>query len=388
MEFPQFPGDLDWANFFMENWPWAVLGIGIACVLFWAARRFFFKKDARPLEKEPPPAPAQEREDRDREKEETGAAETRRPPEKAAPPAFAAGVKEGLLKTRRAAAERIEGLFFKKKALDDDLFEELEELLIGMDMGVKTALDLISAISGGSVGVSSPDALKQALKEEIRKIMSGCPGAAASPDPGDAPRVIMVAGVNGTGKTTTVGKLAARHGAMGKKVLIGAADTFRAAASDQLGIWAERAGAGIVKARPMSDPAAVAYDSAQAALSRGADILIVDTAGRLHTQANLMEELKKVERAIGKKIPGAPHETLLVLDATTGQNALSQARMFDEVLEGISGIVLTKLDGTAKGGIAAAICADLKIPLKYIGVGEKIGDLETFDAVKFADSLF
>jgi fused signal recognition particle receptor len=197
----------------------------------------------------------------------------------------------------------------------------------------------------------------------------------------------MVVGVNGVGKTTTIGKLAARYSAEGKKVLVAAADTFRAAAVEQLGIWAERSGADIVKHRENADPAAVAYDGVEAAMARGTDVVLVDTAGRLHTKVNLMEELKKIKRSIGKKLPDAPHETLLVLDATTGQNALSQAKLFNDTLE-VTGLALTKLDGTAKGGIVVGICSSLKIPLEYIGVGEQIDDLQRFDAVQFTDALF
>jgi fused signal recognition particle receptor len=197
----------------------------------------------------------------------------------------------------------------------------------------------------------------------------------------------MVIGVNGVGKTTTIGKLAARFSSSGKKVIIAAADTFRAAAVEQLTIWADRAGADIIKHKEKSDPAAVAYDGIQAAVARGADIVLVDTAGRLHTRKNLMEELKKIKRTISKKLSGAPHEILLILDATTGQNALSQAELFNDALD-VTGIALTKLDGTAKGGIVVSICKGLEIPLNYIGVGEKIEDLQEFDPTEFVNALF
>ena len=203
----------------------------------------------------------------------------------------------------------------------------------------------------------------------------------------EKPHVVMVVGVNGVGKTTTIGKLAARQSAAGKKVLIAAADTFRAAAIEQLSIWADRANADIVKHRDKADPAAVAYDSLEAAQARGSDVVFIDTAGRLHTKVNLMEEIKPIKRTVTKKIPGAPHEIILVLDATTGQNALSQANLFNEALD-ITGLVLTKLDGTAKGGIVVGICSSLKIPLKYIGVGEGIDDLQLFDAHDFVEALF
>jgi fused signal recognition particle receptor len=203
----------------------------------------------------------------------------------------------------------------------------------------------------------------------------------------DKPYVIMVIGVNGTGKTTTIGKLAAKFSASGKKVIVVAADTFRAAAIEQLAIWAERAGVDIIKHKEMSDPAAVAYDGIEAAVARNVDIVLVDTAGRLHTKKNLMEELKKIKRTISKKIPGAPHEILLTLDATTGQNALAQAQLFNDALD-VTGIALTKLDGTAKGGIAVSICSTLEIPLNYIGIGERIEDLQEFDPIEFVNALF
>jgi fused signal recognition particle receptor len=197
----------------------------------------------------------------------------------------------------------------------------------------------------------------------------------------------MIVGVNGVGKTTTIGKLAARYRREGQKVLIAASDTFRAAAIEQLSIWAERAGADIVKHKDQADPAAVAYDAVQAAYARGVDVVLVDTAGRLHTKVNLMEELKKIKRSLAKECPQAPHETLLVLDATTGQNALSQAKLFDEAID-LTGLALTKLDGTAKGGIVVSICSTLNIPLKYIGVGEQLDDLQDFDPRQFVDALF
>jgi fused signal recognition particle receptor len=227
--------------------------------------------------------------------------------------------------------------------------------------------------------------IKSFLKDEILKILEPQPRQPESQLA--APQVIMIVGVNGTGKTTTIGKMAASATASGKKVLIAAADTFRAAAIEQLMIWAERAQAEIVKHKEKADPAAVAFDAVQAAEARGSDLVLIDTAGRLHTKVNLMEELKKIKRAISKKIPDAPHEILLVLDATTGQNALSQAELFNSAL-GVTGLALTKLDGTAKGGIVIGICNTLKIPLKYIGIGEKIEDLQKFDAAQFVDALF
>ncbi len=290
-------------------------------------------------------------------------------------------------KTRKAFSLGIEKLFEGKTAIDDDLLEGLEELLITSDIGVRTSMALIEKISGQSSKISDTDQLKTVLREEIAALLSvtGSPG---SPPPDtEKPRVIMVVGVNGVGKTTTIGKLAARATAQGDTVLIAAADTFRAAAIEQLTIWADRAGADIVKHKEQADPAAVVYDSIEAARARGVDMVLIDTAGRLHTKVNLMEELKKMRRIISDRIPSAPHEILLVLDATTGQNAISQAKRFNEVLS-ITGIVLAKLDGTAKGGIAVSICQELNVPLKYIGIGENIQDLQDFDAPQFTEALF
>jgi len=290
----------------------------------------------------------------------------------------------GLSKTREFLTTDIDELFSSHKRMED-LLEELEERLITSDIGVQTATRLIENLSKKSSRISDANQLKAALKAEIISLFNG-----HSAFPAKAlqkPHIVMVVGVNGVGKTTTIGKLAAKAAAQKKKVLIAAADTFRAAAVEQLTIWAERAGAEIVRHRENADPAAVAYDSVEAAVARGKDIVFVDTAGRLHTKVNLMEELKKIKRAMSKKIPDAPHEVLLVLDATTGQNALSQAELFNESL-GITGIALTKLDGTAKGGIVVSICSTLNVPLKYIGVGEKLEDLQEFDPAQFADALF
>lgn len=293
-------------------------------------------------------------------------------------------LKRGLSKTRDLLTTDIEDLFRARKKPGADLLEEIEELLITSDMGVQTTLDLMNRISGKSKGISGAEALKQVLRTEIRELMARPAGAAPE---FRKPHVIMVVGVNGVGKTTTIGKLAARFTAEGKSVLIGAADTFRAAAVEQLAIWAERAGVEIVRHRENADPAAVAFDSVEAAMARGKDIVIIDTAGRLHTKVNLMEELKKIKRAVAKKIPDAPHETYLVLDATTGQNAVSQARLFHDAM-GITGLILTKLDGTAKGGVVVGICHSLEIPLAYIGVGEGLDDLQKFDPEQFAEALF
>jgi fused signal recognition particle receptor len=294
-------------------------------------------------------------------------------------------LKIGLSKTREILTTDINDLFTGKRKIDDELLEELEELLITSDIGVQTTMDLIQSISIKSSEISGPDQLKIILKEKILELLN----ATMKPSQGivDKPHVIMVIGVNGVGKTTTIGKLAARFSSSGKKVIIAAADTFRAAAIEQLTIWADRAGVDIIKHKDMSDPAAVAYDGIQAAVARDADIVLVDTAGRLHTRKNLMEELKKIKRTISNKLPGAPHEILLILDATTGQNALSQAQLFNDALD-VTGIALTKLDGTAKGGIVVSICNALEIPLNYIGVGEKIEDLQEFDPAEFVNALF
>ncbi len=292
-------------------------------------------------------------------------------------------LKDRLAKTRRTFSDGFDKIFAQKQRIDDDLLEELEELLITSDIGVQTALALMEKVVASKA--SDGDQIKSLLKTEILSMLA--PQAAQAEHPLTSPQVIMIVGVNGTGKTTTIGKLAARATQSGKKVLIGAADTFRAAAIEQLMIWAERAKADIVKHKEMADPAAVAFDAVEAAKARGADLVLIDTAGRLHTRVNLMEELKKIKRAISKAIPDAPHEVLLILDATTGQNAVSQAELFHEAL-GITGLALTKLDGTAKGGIVISICSSLNIPLQYVGVGEQIQDLRPFDAEQFIDALF
>lgn len=294
-------------------------------------------------------------------------------------------LKSGLAKTREILTTDINELFVGNRKIDDELLEELEELLITSDIGVQTTMDLVQGISVRSSEITGPEQLKDILRENILELLN----ATMKPSQRivDKPHVIMVIGVNGVGKTTTIGKLASRFSSSGKKVIIAAADTFRAAAIEQLTIWADRAGVDIIKHKEMSDPAAVAYDGIQAAVARDADIVIVDTAGRLHTRKNLMEELKKIKRTISKKLPGAPHEILLILDATTGQNALSQAQLFNDALD-VTGIALTKLDGTAKGGIVISICNALEIPLNYIGVGEKIEDLQEFDPTEFVNALF
>ena len=304
--------------------------------------------------------------------------------ESAEPSGFFNRLKKGLAKTRKLLSTDIEELFSGNRKIDDELLEELEELLITSDIGVQTTMELIQSLSQKSLKISTADQLRNILKEKIITILN-----TETPGPKKVeakPYVIMVIGVNGVGKTTTIGKLAAKFMASGEKVLIAAADTFRAAAIEQLEIWAQRAGVEVVKHKEMTDPSAVVFDGIEAAVAREADVVFIDTAGRIHTRKNLMEELKKVKRTISKKLPGAPHEILLILDATTGQNALSQAQLFNEAL-GVTGIALTKLDGTAKGGIVVSICNTLEIPLKYIGIGEKIEDLQEFDPIQFVNAI-
>ncbi len=291
-------------------------------------------------------------------------------------------LRSGLLKTRQSLSKRFDVILAGKPAIDHEALEEIEEALITSDVGVSTTTELISRISEKIEGITGAEDFKQHLKTEMLSFI----GTEDLKQISGRPHVILLVGVNGVGKTTTIGKLAARYAAEGKKVLLAASDTFRAAAVEQLEAWAERAGAEIVKHRDKADPAAVAFDSVEAAVARQMDIVLVDTAGRLHTKTNLMEQLKKIKRSISKKIPNAPHEALLVLDATTGQNAVAQARLFNDEI-GVTGIILTKLDGTAKGGIVIAIGHELKIPIRYIGIGEGIEDLQPFDPKLFVDAL-
>ena len=296
-------------------------------------------------------------------------------------------MRSGLTKTRSSLVGRVDALIGSSGKLDEDFLEELEEILITADFGIKATQELVQALAGRLKEVNEGDSsqLHKIMGEEIRKRLKG--GPTDWPDPESGPLVIMAVGVNGVGKTTTIGKLAKQFTDQGKKVVLGAGDTFRAAAADQLEVWGERSGAEVIRHAEGSDPGAVAFDAAKAAVARKADVLILDTAGRLHTKVNLMEELKKVRRVIDREIPGAPHETLLVLDATTGQNALIQAKTFREAVD-VSGIALTKLDGTAKGGIVMAICSQLDLPVRFIGVGEGVADLRPFDADEFVDALF
>ncbi len=295
-------------------------------------------------------------------------------------------LKKGLSKTREILFTDINELFSAERQIDDDLLEELEEVLVMSDLGMDVTMEIMDKISRKARKLKTADELKSILKEELRALFPLTGDTAVEPET-IGPRVIMVVGVNGTGKTTTLGKLALKFSAQGKKVLIAAADTFRAAAIEQVEIWANRANVKVVKHREGSDPAAVAFDAVEASIARGIDILLIDTAGRLHTQKNLMEELKKIKRSVGKRLAGAPHEVLMVLDATTGQNALSQAKLFNDAV-GITALALTKLDGTAKGGVVASVARTMDVPLKYIGVGEGIEDLQDFDANLFVNALF
>ncbi|MBP1716744.1 MAG: ftsY, partial [Deltaproteobacteria bacterium] len=296
-------------------------------------------------------------------------------------------LKEGLFKTHQGFVGKIDQIVAGKKKIDEDLLSELEETLITSDIGVQTAQLLLDHVTQKvrRKELEDADLLKKTLQEQMFQIL--LPQEKTIPLSSARPYVIMVVGVNGTGKTTTIGKMAQKFSAQGKSVLMAAADTFRAAAIEQLEIWGQRVGCEVIRQKSGSDPSAVVFDALKAAQSRQTEIVLVDTAGRLHTKINLMEELKKIRRIMERELPGAPHEVLLVLDATTGQNAIAQAKMFTKTV-GVTGIVLSKLDGTAKGGILVAISNELKIPIRYIGIGEKIDDLREFNARDFVDALF
>ena len=295
-------------------------------------------------------------------------------------------LKSGLSKTREKFTDKIDELLHGSAKIDEELLDELEETLIVSDVGVQTTEKLMNGLRKGvrKAEINSAQEVKKYLSDKIREILSEEEGNFISVEP---PRVILMIGVNGAGKTTTIGKLSAYYKEQGKKVMVAAADTFRAGAIDQLDVWAKRTGAEIIMHDEGTNPSSVALDAARSAVAKKMDVLIVDTAGRLQNKFNLMEELKKINRIIGKGIPGAPHEVLLVLDATTGQNAIRQAEMFSKTA-GITGIVLTKLDGTAKGGMIIGIKEELDIPVKWIGVGEGLEDLRPFNAKEFADALF
>ncbi len=305
----------------------------------------------------------------------------------AAPLTLLDRMRAGLAKTQSTLVGRIDALLRGRVKIDQDLLEELEEILVAADFGMKTTQDLMQSLQKrlSRAENPTPGMLRQWLKEEIRERLR-LEAAPLQPEMA-SPFVLLVVGVNGAGKTTTIGKLAGQFANAGKKVILGAGDTFRAAAAEQLTIWGERSGAEVIRHAEGADPAAVAFDSIKAAIARSADILILDTAGRLHTKINLMEELKKIRRVLDRELPGAPHEILLVLDATTGQNALVQARLFKEAVV-VSGIVLTKLDGTARGGMIVAIGSELGLPVRFVGIGEGLDDLRPFDPDLFVDALF
>jgi len=297
-------------------------------------------------------------------------------------PGWLGRLRAGLAKTRQALTARVDDLL--GRGIDPSFYDELEELLIQADLGVPGTEAVIARLrERARTDARTPESLRRALVE----ILTGELGEAAPLTLTPPPGVVVILGTNGSGKTTTMGKLAARLKGEGKKVLLAAGDTFRAAAIDQLEVWAQRVGVDLVRHNPGADPSAVVYDAAQAARARHADVLIVDTAGRLHTKANLMEELKKVDRVLRRELPGSPVEALLVLDATTGQNGIIQARQFKAALP-LTGIVLTKLDGTARGGVVVAISRELGLPVKFVGVGEGLDDLQPFDPRAFAAALF
>ncbi len=285
--------------------------------------------------------------------------------------------RDGLEKTRKGFVEKVSDLIIRRKKIDEEFYEELEEILIGADVGVNTVMTLVEDLRAE---------LKPILSRKLMELLRGDDDNSLKENPNGI-TVILFVGVNGVGKTTTIGKLAHRYKQEGKKVLLAAGDTFRAGAIEQLEVWGQRAGVDVIKQQAGSDPAAVMYDAVQAAKQRNVDILICDTAGRLQNKSNLMEELNKIFRVIQREIPSAPHEVLMVLDATTGQNALTQAKLFGEK-SGVTGLVLTKLDGTAKGGIVVAIRQEMNLPVKFVGLGEKMEDLQPFDSQQFVHALF
>jgi fused signal recognition particle receptor len=303
-------------------------------------------------------------------------------------PSFIERMKEAVSRTRENLAERIEDVVSIGKEIDRSTLDDLEATLIGADLGTTTTHEVLEKLrdKADRKQIRDVNELKRLLKEELLTILTSTSSRPVTKVDG-TPEVIIVVGVNGTGKTTTIGKLAQVFRAQGKTVLLCAADTFRAAAIEQLEIWGQRTGTEVIKTKAGGDPSAVLFDALQSAMSRKTDYVIVDTAGRLHTKQNLMLELEKMKRTAQRIVPGAPHETLLVMDATTGQNGLQQARQFTQSA-GVTGIVLTKLDGTAKGGVVVAISRELGLPVRYVGVGEKAGDLLPFDPRDFVDSLF
>jgi len=311
------------------------------------------------------------------------------PPPPSAPPAAKkdiAGLRKGLAATRGGFIAKLSAIFQGKKEIDPAILEQMEEVMLAGDVGPKTTQAILGRLrdSLGRSELKDADAVWSQLRAEATRILSIGGGAIRL---GNRPTVVLLVGVNGVGKTTTIGKLATRYNAAGKKVVLAAGDTFRAAAVQQLEVWGKRVGAEVVRGKEGADPGAVAFDATSSAKAAGADLLLVDTAGRLHTKVPLMDEIKKVRKTIAKAMDGAPHETLLVLDATTGQNALQQATLFKEALD-LTGIVLTKLDGTAKGGIVLGICDELRVPVRYIGLGERAEDLREFHSDEFVEALF
>ena len=289
---------------------------------------------------------------------------------------------ERLRRALQATRDRLGAALGRSPSDVERALPELEEALVSADVGVRTSAELVEKVRSRIARDAGTTNIRRALRDEIEATLA----ADGAPIPSAHPWVVLVLGVNGVGKTTTVGKLAALHAAAGRRVMVVAADTFRAAAIDQLAVWAERTGAEFIRQRPGANPAAVVFDGVKAAVARGIDVVLIDTAGRLHTRSNLMDELRKVERVIARELAGAPHETLLVVDATTGQNAIAQARTFSEALR-VTGIILTKLDGTARGGVAVAIRRETAIPVRYVGIGEAVEDLRPFDAHEFAQAL-
>ena len=309
-------------------------------------------------------------------------------PEKKAPPKPTPEEKlgKGLSKTHKGFIERISAVFKRSSSLDQALLIELEETLVGTDIGVRTAYALFESVQKKATSLNGPDSALRAIREEVENILEKRESPLEIPE-GVKPFVMMVTGVNGSGKTTTIAKIAYHLKNEGKSVVIASGDTFRAAAIEQLEHWANKVGVDFVKAQEGADPSAVAFDGLQAAIARNHDVLIIDTAGRLHTKENLMEELKKTQRVLGKKYEGAPHEILLVLDATIGQNAIEQTRQFNNALK-VTGIALTKLDGSSKGGVIVGIANEFEIPIRFIGIGEDMDDLQPFHAKSFVDALF
>lgn len=341
------------------------------------------------LEPEPEPEPEPEEEPPSEEEpaeDEAPAAEDEEEPKPDKKGLFGR-LRKGLGKTRGGFVSKVDRALFGKKVVDEETLEELEEALVTADIGVNTALKLVEEVAErvSRRELTDPEALRLHLRGRIAEILLEEEGHFELE--GHKPHVVLVIGVNGVGKTTTIGKIAGQFTSRGHKVLLGAADTFRAAAIEQLSTWGERVGVKVVRHEHGSDPAAVVFDTLEAAKARGSDLVLIDTAGRLHTKVNLMEEMKKIRRVAGKAIEGAPHEIMLVLDATNGQNAIMQAKEFSDAV-GVDSIALTKLDGTAKGGVIVGICDELEIPVKFIGIGEQLEDLRPFDAREFVEALF